>query len=474
MGSRKAPEELFLARVVPIFKKGDTDDAANYRPISLLNSAYKIYMTMIRSRMHEAVSHHITKTQYGFRPGMSTSQAIYIIRRIQDFAEGKSTKLSLALLDWEKAFDRIQHDKLIISLERLGFDPQYLDVINDCYRKPTFYVKDEFGSSEMKTQSAGIRQGCPLSPFLFILVMTCIDVDIQNHVTPSVTQNRIPGPDFDMVYYADDTILFSQSNRGLNQLLSLTERISHQYGLNLNKSKCVAIPMNNDGNIHFHDGTLLTQNYEATYLGNEINREVNIKHEILNRMQEVRCTWFKLSAYWKATRASKKWKLIVFDAIIRSKLLYGLETIHLTQSLAKKLDAFQYRGLRKIMGMSPTFINRANTNRKLLEAASAAAYPNPGDTRKVLPFSKYHEERRVKLLGHILRSNDQDPMRQVSFIPSSALRVDYGKKRVGRPRQNWLMFSKKYAYENKLLRFNYQEEAEQDQYIYSAAQQRHF
>ena len=191
-------------------------------------------------------------------------------------------------------------------------------------------------------------------------------------------------------------------------------------------------------------------------------------------MQEVRCTWFKLSAYWKATRASKKCKLIVFDAIIRSKLLYGLETIHLTQSLAKKLDAFQYRGLRKIMGMSSTFINRANTNQKLLEAASATAYPNPGDARKVLPFSKYHEERRVKLLGHILRSNDQDPMRQASFIPSSALRVDYGKKRVGRPRQNWLMFSKKYAYENKLLRLNYQEEAEQDQYIYSAAQQRHF
>ena len=56
--------------------------------------------------------------------------------------------------------------------------------------------------------------------------------------------------------------------------------------------------------------------------------------------------------------------------------------------------------------------------------ASAAAYPNPGDTRKVLPFSKYHEERGVELLGRILRSNDQDPMRQVSFTPSSALRVD--------------------------------------------------
>ena len=61
---RKAPEDLFIARVVPIYKKGDTDNAANYRPISLLNSAYKIYMMLIRSRMQSAVSQHITKTQY--------------------------------------------------------------------------------------------------------------------------------------------------------------------------------------------------------------------------------------------------------------------------------------------------------------------------------------------------------------------------------------------------------------------------
>ena len=101
-------------------------------------------MTMIRSRMHAAVSHETTKTQYGFRPGMSTSHAIYIIRRVQDFAESKSSKLSLALLDWEKAFDKIQHDKLILALERLGFHSQYLDVIQDCYRKPTFYVKEQY------------------------------------------------------------------------------------------------------------------------------------------------------------------------------------------------------------------------------------------------------------------------------------------------------------------------------------------
>ena len=93
---------------------------------------------------------------------------------------------------------------------------------------------------------------------------------------------------------------------------------------------------------------------------------------------------------------------------------------------------------------------------------------------KFLPFSKKHEERQAKLLGHILRSSDADPLRQASFTPSSASRIDYGKKRVGRPRQNWVMFSKNYVYEIKLHLPNCTETAEQDQRVYEAALRKQF
>ena len=118
--SKEAPTELFLARVVPLFKKGDTDNAANYRPISLLSSLYKVYMIMIRQRMQNAINDALSNTQYGFRPQRSTSHAIYIIRRLQDYAESKGARLSLALLDWEKAFDKVQQDKLIVALQKMG------------------------------------------------------------------------------------------------------------------------------------------------------------------------------------------------------------------------------------------------------------------------------------------------------------------------------------------------------------------
>ena len=142
---------------------------------------------MIRQRMQLAVEDRLTATQYGFRPSKSTSHAIYIVRRLQDYAEIKGTRLSLALLDWEKAFDKIQHDKLKHALQRMGFSDHYR--IEDCYRNPTFFVEDGFGASGIKRQSSGIRQGCPLSPYLFVIVMSCIDFDIQSKLSRRASKN---------------------------------------------------------------------------------------------------------------------------------------------------------------------------------------------------------------------------------------------------------------------------------------------
>ena len=425
---KNAPDALFLARVVPIYKKGETDKASNYRPISLLSSFYKIYMVLIRTRIQSAIDHKLCPTQYGFRASRSTSCAIYIIRRIQDYAEMKGAKLNMCFLDWEKAFDKIQQDKMLIALQRLGFSQHYIDVIQSCYQNPCFFVRDDYGISGIKKQSSGIRQGCPLSPYLFVLVMSCVDYDVQARVTGHVKNNRLPGMQFDMVYYADDTVVFSQDTRGINELLKWTEQVSSKYGLKLNKDKCVAVAMNSDGGIHFQNKEPLKKEYEAIYLGNEINKEVNIALEISNKLHEVRKTWFKLFPYWKATGASQKWQIIVYDAVIRSKLLYGLETVQLTDAMYKKINAFQIRGLRKILKMGTTFINRANSNKAVYDKATRVAYPREGDQRVVLPFSEYHKKKKAKLLGHILRTDEDDPLRQVSFQPGTAYRVEYGKK----------------------------------------------
>ena len=170
-----------------------------------------------------------------------------------------------------------------------------------------------------------------------------------------------------------------------------------------------------------------------------------MKHEILNKLQTVRITWFKLLPYWKASDANVKWKLRIFDAVIRAKLLYGLETVHLTKAMLNKIDTFQIRGLRKILNLPSTFIDRRFTNRYVLRRASDLMSTH-GNHENNLLCSHCYNERRAKLLGHIARTTQQDPLRQISFQPNSVNRVPYGKKRHGRPRQNWLHYTKKQKY----------------------------
>ena len=99
------PEEWRTSRVVGIFKKGDAGDPANYRPISLLQTGYKIYARMLARRLSDGLDGYIRGSQYGFRQGRSTAEPIYIIRRIQDLVQAKRNQaLHLIFLDWAKAF----------------------------------------------------------------------------------------------------------------------------------------------------------------------------------------------------------------------------------------------------------------------------------------------------------------------------------------------------------------------------------
>ena len=103
---------------------------------------------------------------------------------------------------------------------------------------------------------------------------------------------------------------------------------------------------------YFKNGEKLVKAEEAVYLGNTLNTRANVTVEIDKQIQQVSITLWNLNAYWKASEASKKWQLLIFDAVIKSKLLYGMETVQMTEAAMKRVDAFQIKGLRKTRGKS--------------------------------------------------------------------------------------------------------------------------
>ena len=125
--------------------------------------------------------------------------------------------------------------------------------------------------------------------------------------------------------------------------------------------------------------------------------------------------WTKLSPYWKKAAIPNRTKLLVYDSLIRSKLVYAFETATLNTNARKRIDAFQLKGLRQILKPKTTFIDRSNTNERVYQLANKALNTGAKTKRQITSFSQYLEEKTTSLFGHVLRAPDTDPIRDICF-----------------------------------------------------------
>eukprot|EP00975_Prorocentrum_lima_P056965 11952627-Prorocentrum_lima.AAC.1 len=93
-----------------------------------------------------------------------------------------------------------------------------------------------------------------------------------------------------------------------------------------------------------------------------MNDHIEPKRELKHRIAQCMTVWKKLDVFWLHSTCSPAFKLYVYDAVIRSKLLYGLEGLQLTEQQELSLNTFQLKGLRKILRIKTTFVDHANTN----------------------------------------------------------------------------------------------------------------
>ena len=122
----------------------------------------------------------------------------------------------------------------------------------------------------------------------------------------------------------------------------------------------------------------------------------------------------KLFVVWRQGEVGLKVKLQTLDAIIRAKLVYGLEGCCLTASMTSHLNAFHLMGLRRILQMDTTFINRSNANAMVLQRANAAVGAREGEKRIRL-LADYLRDKACALFAHNVRGVFSDPFRQTSF-----------------------------------------------------------
>ena len=132
-----------------------------------------------------------------------------------DLAERQHSNRSLILLDWEKAFDKVNQTKLLQVLRRLNVPPNMFQLIADMYQDPQFRIKMDSQCSEYKSQESGIRQGCPLSP----LLMSAMLKDIKAKLNTPKQREPLPGIDFAEILHADDALVFGTHTHTINKVL---------------------------------------------------------------------------------------------------------------------------------------------------------------------------------------------------------------------------------------------------------------
>ena len=436
----KIPEHFNEALVVQIYKTGKIPEHyASYRPIALLNVTYKILAKMLQDRLRQELDCRIVPFQYGYRRGKSTAEPMFIARRAQEIAERHGTQLYLLALDYSKAFDSIPHHKLTECLHRMGASEKNISLVTAIYASPNIRIKIPEGISNERRQSTGIRQGCPLSPYLYIIATSCLMLDFlkdYNKLIPDTPE----GAQYPTLLFADDALLLSNKAKQMSIALELIIEHSRPYNLQLNKEKCQLLVTNDLGcNVTFPDGTEVKKHASIKYLGATFSATLDTNFIVRQKLTEAAQTLRQLVPLWKEPQISRAWKLTVFNSVIRSRIFYTLDTLELTPSHQKTLDTLYYRGIRRILEKRSTYIDRFWTNERLLNEANRLARNLRENRPKHCAFSQNYRSRRKILLAHLLRAPPSNLCRLSVLTAEDQDRIaTHRKKRVGRPRYTWL------------------------------------
>ena len=181
LSSGTVPLKIKIARVVPIFKKGQKDSLNNYRPISLLTSISKILERLVYKRTIKFLVNCkiLCDSQFGFRKNHSTTHALLtFIDKVAHAIDDVSHTIGV-FLDFFKAIDTIDHDILIHKLQHYGIRGKALDWFRDYLSNRKQFVRINGLDSQLKTISCGVPQGSLLGPLLFILYINDLHNSLQ-------------------------------------------------------------------------------------------------------------------------------------------------------------------------------------------------------------------------------------------------------------------------------------------------------
>ena len=225
-----------------VYKRDDKRLPKNWRPISLLNTDYKIASKAITERLKPVMHSIVHRDQTCGVVGRSIFSNLQLIRDTLDMICKTDETGILITLDQEKAFDRVDHSFLMRVLSSFGFGPSFCKWFSLFYHNVFSRVICNGRLSAPISLERGVRQGCPLSPLLYVLVSEVLSTQVRK--CDEVVGFRLPGAaglQFKISQYADDATIFVKTETSLFHVLRMVNKYERASGARLNASKTEAM-----------------------------------------------------------------------------------------------------------------------------------------------------------------------------------------------------------------------------------------
>ena len=336
------PEDWKLANIVPLFKKGDRKNPENYRPVSLTSIPCKLLEHIIHSSVMDHLEKYnvLTNIQHGFRHKRSCESQL--LTATNDFMNCFDNKghIDAILLDFSKAFDKVNHKNLLIKLNHYGIRGNLYSWISSFLSKRSQKVLLDGHTSTPLPVLSGVPQGTVLGPLLFLVYIN----DMGERLSKD-TKLRL---------FADDSLLYRVINTKedyniLQKDLEILQKWEKEWSMEFHPEKCQVLTIssrpNKTSGQYFIHNTLLNQTPVAKYLGVTIDSNLKWSEHVNNTYQKANNTLSFLRRHLSSCPPSIKEKC--YKTYVRPIIEYSSSVWdpHLKKDI-DKLEKIQRRAAR--------------------------------------------------------------------------------------------------------------------------------
>ena len=304
-----------------------------------MSHSIKLWERVIEARIRKEVT--IAEQQFGFMPGRSTTDAIFCLRMLLEKWTKGEKAVHCAFIDLEKAYDSVPREELWECLRFAETSNCYIRIIKDIHDGATTTVRSATGLTEEFKVGVKLHQGSTLSPFLFAIIM--------DKLTENIRKDAPWG-----VLFADDIVLSRQNHRELEDDQEMWKNALERRGLKVSRSKTEYLKAGDvdHGQELKLQGEKLKRAKTFKYLGSTVSSNGRREEEVRRRIQADWLSWKKVSGVLCDRKLSARVKGKMYKSVVRPAMLYGMETVAVTERQVEKMEVAELKMVRWALGVT--------------------------------------------------------------------------------------------------------------------------